>query len=120
MSVKKPALRFLVVEDEALVSMLIEDMLTDMGHDVVTVVSRIEDACDVAHAGDFDAAILDVNLNGRPSFPVADILTQRGIPFAFATGYGAKGLEGKFRTVPTIAKPFIATDLQSLISKLSG
>jgi CheY-like chemotaxis protein len=119
MSGNKPSLRFLVVEDEALVSMLIEDMLTDFGHEVVAVASRIQDACDVARVGNFDIAILDVNLNGQPSFPVAKVLRDRDIPFAFATGYGAKGLDGNFAAVPTIAKPFVAADLEKLIVHLT-
>jgi CheY-like chemotaxis protein len=118
MSGSKPLLRFLVVEDEALVSMLIEDMLTDLGHEVAAVESRIQDACEVAGTAEFDVAILDVNLDGQPSFPVAEILRDRGIPFAFATGYGAKGLDGNFADVPTIAKPFVAADLEKLIPHL--
>jgi CheY-like chemotaxis protein len=114
------SLRVLVVEDEAMVAMLIEDLLEDMGHDVGAVVSRMQDAMDVAQNGTFDLAILDVNLDGQPSYPIAEILKGRGVPFAFATGYGAKGLEPAFSGTPTLAKPFARADLQKLLSQIQA
>ena len=109
-------LRILVVEDEALVSMLIEDTLVDLGHEVAAVASRLPEACELARSEAIDFAILDVNLGGKPSFPVAEILSERGIPFAFATGYGSRGLDGKFQEVPTLAKPFTEADIEKLIA----
>jgi CheY-like chemotaxis protein len=101
-------LRVLVVEDEALVLMLLEDMLADHGCEVVATASRIAQALEMAAdmALVFDAAILDVNLGGDPIFPVAEALAARGLPFIFATGYGAGGLPEVWRDRPTLQKPF--------------
>jgi CheY-like chemotaxis protein len=118
MSTPGAPLRVLVIEDEAMVAMLIEDMLEDMGHDVGAVASRMEDALDIAQTGTFDLAILDVNLDGQPSYPIADILKRRGVPFVFATGYGAKGLTPEYTGTPTLAKPFGHADLQKLLSQV--
>ncbi|EQB06414.1 hypothetical protein L288_11220 [Sphingobium quisquiliarum P25] len=80
--------RVLLVEDEFLVAMHIEDMLVDLGYKVVGPVSRLEDALKLVHSGEpIDAALLDVNLAGERSWPVARALRDRGIPFLFATGY---------------------------------
>jgi CheY-like chemotaxis protein len=112
-------LRVLVVEDEGMVAMLVEDMLIDLGHTVEAMASRIRDAIDLARNGMFDWAILDVNLDGRPSYPVADILKERGVPFAFATGYGAKGLDIKYGYAPVLAKPFVMADLEKLLKEVT-
>src|SRR5512140_3995081 len=85
-------LRVLVVEDEMMVSMLIEDMLSDMGCTVVGPASRLDEAIALAKASEIDCAVLDVNLGGQPIFPLADLLRERGCPFAFATGYGDAGI----------------------------
>jgi CheY-like chemotaxis protein len=109
---KLQGLRVLVVEDEALVSMLLEDMLADHGCEVAGVASRISQALDMV-SGElaFDAAILDVNLGGEPIFPVAEALAARGAPFVFATGYGAGGLPEAWRSRPTLQKPFSHDDV---------
>ncbi|MFN3943686.1 MAG: response regulator [Allosphingosinicella sp.] len=111
-------LRILVVEDEMLVAMNIEDMLLELGHEVAGLASRLEPALALAADGAFDAAMLDVNLAGEPSFPVADILARRGIPYLFATGYGARGVEEKHRAAPVLQKPFRAADLNSALRAL--
>ncbi len=111
-------LRVLVIEDEAMVAFLIEDMLTEMGHEVGAVASRIQQALDLARTGTFDFAIVDVNLDGQPSYPIADVLRERGIPFVFATGYGVKGLDAQFAGASTLAKPFVMADLQKLLAEL--
>jgi len=104
-------LRILIVEDEMLVAMNIEDMLLDLGHEVAGLASRVEPALALAREGAFDLAMLDVNLAGQPSFPVADILAARGIPFLFATGYGSKGIAGGYRHHVVLQKPFRSKDL---------
>jgi CheY-like chemotaxis protein len=109
-------LRVLVVEDEALIAMLVEDMLTDLGHEVAAVASRMDEALKIARVGLFDLAILDVNLDGKPSFPIADLLATRGIPFAFSTGYGLQGRDSKYSHIPTLSKPFVSEDLAKLVS----
>ena len=106
-------LKVLVVEDEALVAMLLEDMLTDHGCEVVGAASRLSQALELVGdpSLDFDAAILDVNLGGDPIFPVAEALAARGAPFVFATGYGAAGLPDSWRDRPTLQKPFSHHDV---------
>jgi CheY-like chemotaxis protein len=111
-------LRILVVEDEMTIALMIEDMLLELGHQVVDLAMRLPQAADLASKADFDAAILDVNLDGRKSFPVADILAERGIPFAFATGYGATGIEPAYAGRPVITKPFLLDDLKAALEAL--
>jgi CheY-like chemotaxis protein len=108
-------LRILIVEDEMLVAMNIEDMLLDLGHEVAGIASRLEPALALAREGEFDLAMLDVNLAGEPSFPVADILVDRGIPFLFATGYGAKGIPDAYSAHPVLQKPFRMADLSEIL-----
>lgn len=79
--------RVLIVEDEVLIALHLEDMLTEIGHEVVGHASRIESALELADKADVDFAVLDINLAGAESFPVADVLRGRGIPFIFATAY---------------------------------
>ncbi|WP_084582214.1 response regulator [Sphingomonas azotifigens] len=113
-------MRVLIVEDEMTIAFLIEDMLEDLGHQVVAVAMRLSEAVEVARQVEADLAILDINLDGHVSFPVADILAERAIPFAFATGYGALGLEGAYRERPVLAKPFLREHLAALIAKACG
>jgi CheY-like chemotaxis protein len=110
--------RVLIVEDEALVAMLLEDMLIDAGYAVSGTLSAIPQALEfVAEAAtDFDVAILDVNLRGLPIFPVAEALAQAGKPFVFATGYGAGSLPEVWRDRPTLQKPFGAGDVERVLA----
>lgn len=112
------SLKVLVVEDEALVSMLVEDMLTDMGCAIVGPAAEIEEALRLAGSADIDAALLDVNLGGRPIFPVADALKIRGVPFAFASGYGEAGLTEDHRGSTVLQKPFREADLRRVLEGL--
>ena len=102
----KPRSRVLVVEDEAMIAMLVEDMIADFGSEVVGPVSRFEDALRLSQNAEIDAAILDINVDGAVIFPVADVLQGRGIPIIFATGYGSKTIPPRFRDSPTLPKPF--------------
>jgi CheY-like chemotaxis protein len=108
-------LRVLIIEDEGLVAMLIEDMLIELGHEIAGVAGRMADAIRLAENGSFNFAILDVNLDGTPSYPVAEILKTRGIPFVFATGYGPKGLDPVHAGIPTLQKPFMRSDLEAAL-----
>ena len=112
-------LRVLIVEDEALVLMLLEDMLADHGCSVAGSASRISHALALATDLDlaFDAAILDVNLGGDPIFPVAEALAARGAPIVFATGYGAGGLPEAWRGRPTLQKPFNHADVGKALAE---
>lgn len=115
-----PRLRILVVEDEMLVAMNIEDMLLELGHEVAGLASRLGPALALASESKFDVAMLDVNLAGEASFPVADFLAERGIPFLFATGYGRQGIEERFRHCPILQKPFRAAELAAALAALSS
>jgi CheY-like chemotaxis protein len=95
-----------VVEDELMIRMLLDGMLTDLGHSVAAEAGGIEEALALAKQAEFDVAILDVNLNGQPITPVVEILIQRGLPFVFATGYGARGVPEPYRMHPALQKPF--------------
>jgi len=108
-----------VIEDEVIVGMLIEDMLEELGCEVAAISTHIEEALQLARAPDIDLAILDINLGGKQSFPVADVLKSRGVPFMFATGYGAHILKPPYSGTPTLQKPFQLDDLQRMLS-LSG
>ena len=100
-------LRVLVVEDESMVSMLMEDMLQDLGCTVVGTVARFDDALKRATNGPaFDVALLDVNLNGKQTFPIAEALAVRGMRFIFATGYGESILPQSLQGGPILQKPF--------------
>jgi DNA-binding response OmpR family regulator len=110
--------RILVVEDEMLIGMLLEDMLTDMGHEVAAIVPRLKDALAAVDRESFDLAVLDVHLHGESAFPVADALIAKGVPFIFATGYGERGLPESYRGRPVLQKPFARDDLERLLKTL--
>jgi CheY-like chemotaxis protein len=78
---------------------------------VVGLADTLDRALAMARDADIDAAVLDVNLNGQDSFAAAQILSDRHVPFVFATGYGSKGLADRFRAVPTLTKPYQRDDL---------
>jgi CheY-like chemotaxis protein len=117
---KLDGLRVLVVEDEMMVSMLIEDMLGELGCLVVGPASRLDEAMALAREAEIDCAVLDVNLGGQPIFPLADLLRERGAPFAFATGYGDAGLRDVDRGSPVLQKPFREGDLARVLTELQA
>jgi CheY-like chemotaxis protein len=97
--------RVLVVEDEMLLLMTLEDMLADLGCESVTSTATVKQALALAAAQDFDIAVLDVNLSGHNSYPVADALAERGVPVLFSTGYG-NGIKVGYRDRPVLKKPY--------------
>jgi PAS domain S-box-containing protein len=99
------ARRVMVVEDEALVALVLADQLAELGLSVVGPCSSVAEATAVADGGDFEAAILDVNLGGELVYPVADLLSSRGIPFVFVTGYGRESIDRRFADTPVLEKP---------------
>jgi CheY-like chemotaxis protein len=105
-------LRVLVVEDEAAISLLLEDMLLDFGCEVVGPAARLATALDTVRRERLDLAILDVNVAGEPIYPVAEALLERSIPFVFSTGYGSAGIKDAFRDRPVLQKPFAQHDLK--------
>jgi CheY-like chemotaxis protein len=114
--------RVLVVEDEAMIALLVEDMVLEFGSQVIGPVAKIEDALKLAREAEIDTAILDVNLGGTVIFPVAEALEERGIGFIFATGYGSSPRPRRLREHATLPKPFsyekLATELRKVLAGL--
>lgn len=104
-------LRILVVEDEWLLATIVEEYLNNLGCEVVGSAARLEDALEKARTLSFDIALLDVNLAGTPSFPVAEMLRERNVPFLFVTAYGLSALPVALRDTPVLAKPFVQDEL---------
>jgi len=97
----------LVVEDEPLISMMLEDFLDALGYRLACSVDGVSDALACVEKGDFDAALLDVNLrDGETSWPIADALSACGRPFVLATGGGSDGVPDRFSNVPVLCKPY--------------
>ena len=112
--------RVMIVEDEVLVSMMLEENLKDLGYDIVAVSDRLDDAMSKASNVVADIAVLDVNLAGKLSYPVAGVLRSRGIPFIFATGYGTKGLPQEFSDCLVLAKPYSQRQLADFLVAAIG
>jgi CheY-like chemotaxis protein len=110
--------RALLVEDEMLVVWLLEDMLADLGCAIVGPASSVNQALAMIDAEAIDVAVLDVNLNGQMSYPIADVLIARGVPFAFSTGYDKDTLLDGYRTFPVLQKPFHRSELSDTLAKL--
>lgn len=107
--------RVLIIEDEAMVAMLLEDILNEFGCKVAGIVSELDEALVKCAEGRFDVTILDVNLNGSRTFPVAEKLAELRLPFVFSTGYGLAGVPPAFRGIPVLSKPFQEHDLKDAI-----
>lgn len=108
--------RVLVVEDEMMIAMLIEDILADQGCRLVGPAIRVVDALRLLDAEWVEVALLDVNLNGEDTYPIAEELRRRNIPFVFATGYGAAGVKAGYGQFVTLQKPFEADDLTEALA----
>ena len=114
-------LKVLVVEDLLLVAEVIADGLADRGCEVVGPVARLEPALELAREAPLDGAVLDLNLGGRSSLPIAAALGDRSIPFVFVTGYDAQAaLPPEYRAIPCLAKPFRVRNLVKLVAACFG
>jgi CheY-like chemotaxis protein len=110
--------RFLIVEDEHVIAIVLEDYLADLGCSVAWHADSVGEALRVLESGvGIDGAILDMNLNGESIDPVARALALRSIPFCFMTGYGSAAGAGHPNT-PTISKPFDISGLREIVAKL--
>lgn len=107
--------RILVVEDEFIVAAMLCDTLEDAGAVPLGPVGRVDEAIKAIAAGGFDAAVLDWNLAGESSLPLAGALAERAIPFIIATGYGS--VDGPFNDRPILGKPYVS---RQLLEKLAG
>lgn len=114
----KAGLRALIVEDEWLIGAYLEDMLTEWGFAVVAVAQNLETALLHSASETLDIALLDVNLGERDrTYPVADALRARGVPFVFVTGYGRAGIAESYRTAEIAEKPIDPADLAGAIRR---
>lgn len=111
-------LRVLIVEDEAMVSMLLEDILGELGCEFAGPAFNVSQAVSMAKSEpQLDAAILDVNLAGAEIYPVAEVLADRKVPFVFATGYGADGVAEHWRSRPRLQKPFSIQQVAQVLAE---
>jgi CheY-like chemotaxis protein len=120
MSTEMAPRKVAIVEDEGMVAGLLEDMLIDLGHEVVAIVGRMDRAVQLVSETSADVVLLDVNLNGEQTYSLASTLVSRGIPFIFSTGYGSTGLKPEWREAPILQKPFQARDLERALSRALG
>jgi CheY-like chemotaxis protein len=109
-------LKVLVVEDEFLIAVVIEEMLVSAGCIVAGPVSRLTEAIDIAYNTDCDAALLDINLAGERVYPIAEVLSQRGVPFVFLTGYAREVLPALYADRPCLCKPFNSVQLLNALT----
>lgn len=107
-----------LVEDESLLAMLVETMIEEMGYTTAFHASTLDDGIAYARTGDFDVAILDINIIGGTSFPIAAALSHRGIPFTFCSGYGRLGVPAAWMDQHCVAKPFSAEQLDAALRRL--
>lgn len=108
----------LLVEDEFLLAMLFQDMLEDMGLEVVGPFRNVADAIDALRRGRrVDMGLLDIDLGEETSLKVADALCERDIPFMFATGFGSMPIDG-YDDAEVLSKPFTETQLLECLRSL--
>ena len=109
--------RVLVVEDEILILMMIEDMLTDLGCKSISVASKIDQAITLIDGQVFDAAMVDLNLNGMESYPIADALAAHDVPYFFSTGNSVTNVKDGYRDQDVLKKPFTFEQLSNMLSR---
>jgi CheY-like chemotaxis protein len=107
-----------LVEDEALIRIMIAEMIEELGHRVVAEAGSILDAQRLAQTVEFDLALLDVNVGGHSIAPVAQCIEERGLPFLFVSGYGSSDLPEPFRGRSVIQKPFVISRLRDAIEAI--
>jgi DNA-binding response OmpR family regulator len=105
----------LVVDDETLIGMLLGDMLEELGCEVVGPAMDLTSGLELARGESLDWAVLDLSLEGQPSFPIAEVLRSRGVPFVFASGYGSAMSGSGFETAKVLQKPFQLADLAAAL-----
>ena len=111
--------RILVIEDEPLIAQMIEEMLQEAGYRVSGVAHTMAMARQEFLKSNFDAVLLDINIGGRYQPEIADFLQDRGVPFAFVSGYDYF-IVPRHQMVPILQKPFTAVDLRALLEELVG
>jgi DNA-binding response OmpR family regulator len=112
----EPPPHVLVLDDDPMIAELLQDWLTESSCRTVGPAKSVAGALDLIEAGPLDGAIIDIALHDEDSYPVAEALAKRGIPFAFATGFEATGLRQRFPDALILRKPFSLTDLKAAIA----
>jgi DNA-binding response OmpR family regulator len=110
--------RVLIVEDEPLIAMLVQEWLEELGCKVLGPAASVSGALELIAGAELEGAVLDVSLGKEESFPIADELRKRRVPFVFATGYGGDGLDARFSGAPVLAKPFAHKHFRELVSNM--
>jgi CheY-like chemotaxis protein len=114
-------LRVLVVEDESVISLMIEEMLEELGCVVVGIAAGVREGMELLDRVRPGVAVLDVNLRGEKVDPLAERLETEGVPFLFATGYGRAGIQPRWSLRPVIQKPFhLETLAAALVAATAG
>jgi CheY-like chemotaxis protein len=113
-------LRLLVVEDEVMISALVEDMAAELGHSIVALAASVEEAAGLAAGAEFDVALLDVNLQGQTVERVAATLARRGKPFVFTTGYSERVIPAEFKDRPMLPKPYHIDQLGEILDRITS
>lgn len=111
-------LRVLLVEDEAIIAIMLEDMLADLGCEVIGPAASIAEAAQLATSEVLGGAFLDVNLGGESVYPVADLLVARGIPFVFVSGYGPAGIAARYSDAIVLSKPIFDSDIERAVAAM--
>jgi CheY-like chemotaxis protein len=111
--------RVLVVEDDAMICMMLQDMLRELGYIIAAEAARIDRALEALRTGEFDLAILDINVGGEAISPVAEALAARGTPFVLTTGHAERDLPELYRDRPMLAKPFRIDSLERMLQSVT-
>ena len=109
--------RILIVEDEFLIATTLEEMLIEQGHEIIGIAPTLQEGVRMASDPACQGALLDLNLNGEKSLPIADILQKRGVPFVYTTGYG-DSIASMAGDVPILSKPYTQADVKHAIGLL--
>lgn len=107
--------RVLVVEDEVLISLMLSDMLEQLGCVVLGPVATIPEAQPIVDAGTFDIGVLDVHVDGCEIYDLADRVVAHGIPLVIASGSGSDALPDRFKTATLLPKPYGLPALESAL-----
>lgn len=118
MGAKESRCRVFVVEDEPIIAMVIEDAIEKLGFEIVGPVAQLEEALALAIVGNFDCAILDVNIRGGNSYAIADLLLERGCPFLIATGYSDWSIPKHLVEEKRLTKPYSVNELEDELRRL--
>ncbi len=108
----EPSRQVLLVEDEALLSLLMRDILDELGYGIAGPYSSVTDALNATRHGDIAAAVLDINLGGELVYPLAELLAKKEIPFVFVTGYAKDRIDARFSHTPVLQKPLTRENLE--------